>query len=340
MIRRAHYPQTWSGHVALLAPGAVPSVDFYLTPRFADLSPGALRKFDSRGWDAAAQSLPVGTFVIIVRHASNAWLRFLDERSRHWSGVAYFMDDDIPAAWLCRELPLDYRLRTSGRFLGMARALSRVCDHTWVSTEVLRARYPDWHARVLPPLHPFPPRPVAAAGKRRWCYHGTRAHGREMRWLKPVVAAVQQKIPEAEFEIMGGAGVKRLFAGIPRVSVLAPRSWPDYAAYCENSAIALGVAPLLPGRFNAARAQVKIFDITHCGAVGVYARRAPYFPALEQAGSTFVEDDQRAWSDAIVALLTDDARRLEQYAHATAWIARQATTPCLRELILEPGKHA
>ncbi len=340
MTLQARYLRTWSGHVALLSPGMSPSVDFYLTPRFSELAPGTLHQFDSRTRDPAAQSLPAGTFVIIVRHASNAWLRFLAERREHWSGVAFFMDDDIPAAWLCRELPLDYRLRTSGRFLRVARALSRVCDRTWVSTEVLRARYPDWQARVLPPLHPFRPRAAAAAGTQRWCYHGTRAHGREMRWLKPVIEAVQKRLPEAEFEIMGGAGVKRLFTGIPRVNVLAPRSWGEYAAHCENSAIALGVAPLLPGHFNAARAHVKIFDIAHCGAVGVYARRAPYFPLLEAAGATFAEDDPQAWSEAIVALLSDDVHRLEQYARVAEWIARQTPAPSLRELILEPEQHA
>jgi hypothetical protein len=176
-------------------------------------------------------------------------------------------------------------------------------------------------------------RPACAAGVRRWCYHGTRAHVREMRWLKPVVREVQNRVPDAEFEIMGGAGVKRLFSGIPRVSVLAPRPWRDYAAYCENSSIALGVAPLLPGHFNAARAHVKIFDIAHCGAVGVYARRAPYFPALESSGAAYADDDPRAWSDAIVALLTDDTRRLEQYARAAEWIATQAPAPRLLDLI-------
>ncbi len=329
----AHYHQAWSGAVALLSPGAVPSVDFYLTPRLAELVPGALHQFDSRAWDTAAHMLPAGTFVIIARHASNAWLRFLAERREHWSGVAFFMDDDIPAAWRCRELPLDYRLRTSGRFLRVARGLSRVCDRAWVSTEVLRARYPDWHATILPPLNPFRMRPATAAGVRRWCYHGTRAHNLEMRWLKPVVQVVQNRVPDAEFEVMGGAAIKRLFAGIPRVSVLAPRPWRDYAAYCENAAISLGVAPLLPGHFNAARAHVKIFDIAHCGAIGVYARRAPYFPALEASGAAYADDDPRAWSDAIVALLTDDARRLEQYARAAEWIGNQQPIPSLGDLI-------
>lgn len=329
----AQYLTAWSGHVAVLSPGAVPTVDFYLTPRFAELASNELHQFDSRVWDPAAQDLPLGTFVVIVRHASTFWLRFLAEHAERWSGVAYLIDDDIPAAWRCRELPLDYRLRTSGRYLRVARGLSRVCDRAWVSTEILRQRYRDWNPTVLPPLNPFEMRSATASGVRRWCYHGTRAHTVELRWLKPVVEVVQHQVRDAEFEVMGGAGVRRLFAGIPRVSVLAPRPWQDYVKHCENTDIAVGVAPLLPGNFNAARSHVKIFDIAHCGAVGVYSRRAPYFPALDTAGAVFVGDNQREWSEQIEALLVDDERRLERFSRAAVWITNQQSAQNLFDLI-------
>jgi len=274
--------------------------------------------------------------VVIVRHASNSWLRFLSENAQLLSGVAYFMDDDIPAAWRCRELPLDYRLRTSLRYRRISRALARICDRVWVSNEVLMQRYACWHPTLVQPLSPFQPREAAASGIRRWCYHGTRAHVAEMHWLKPVVKAVQQQVLDAEFEIMGSAAIRRLFRDIPRVNVLAPTSWQGYVAHCRGSEISVGVAPLLPSHFNAARTHVKVFDIAHCGAVGVYSRRAPYFPRLSNAGAVFVDDDQAAWSKQIAALLIDDRRRMELHSQSTAWIASQPVSPSLLELI---GKH-
>jgi len=329
----ASYHQPWCGDVAVLSPGAVPTIDFYLTPRLAELAPERVRWLDSRVLDLTADSLPIGTFVIIVRHASTSWLKFLSTHAAIWSGVAYLIDDDIPAAWHCKELPLDYRLRTSGRFLRVARYLLSVCDRVWVSTVELQKRYAHWNPIVVPPLSPFQSRSAAPSGVRRWCYHGTRAHRAEFNWLRPVVRQVQNQVPDAEFEIMGGASVRRLFADIPRVNVLPPRSWQDYVAHCENSNIAVGLAPLLPGYFNAARAHVKIFDIVHAGAVGVFSRRAPYFPNLAAAGAVFVDDNQQAWSEQIAKLLLDDKLRLDHFARSTDWIKQQHPAQSLLESI-------
>ena len=329
----ARHDQSWTGHVAVLAPGAIPTVDFYVTPRLIGLSSGSVHRFDSRAWDPSSRSLPAGTFVVVVRHASGPWLRFLAKQAGQWSGVAFLMDDDLPAAWRCRELPLDYRLRTSGRFLRVGHGLSRVCDQAWVSTEVLRSRYPDWHPSLVPPLNPFAIRGAASHGTRRWCYHGTRAHMLELNWLRPVVEAVQARVPDAEFEVTGGAAVRRLFAGIPRVRVLAPMPWREYAAYCERSELAVGLAPLLPSPFNDARAHVKAFDIAHCGAVGIFSRRAPYVPALDTAGATYCGDSQAEWIDRVTHLLTDDAQRMALYSRTADWQSRQRPAPSLQNLV-------
>lgn len=317
----ARYQAEWRGCVVILAPGDVPTVDFYLTPRL-DASVTTLR-FDSRRWHEDAVHLPHGTQIIIVRHAARRWLRFIAAQASRWSGVAFLMDDDLPAAWRCRELPLDYRLRTSARFGCIADLLMHTCDRAWVSTDTLRERYRHWNANTLAPLHPFQPRAAARAGCRRWCYHGTRAHAREIRWLRAVVAQVQARVPDAVFEIMGRRRVQRLLAGIPRVEVLPPLSWADYRRHCDQARIAVGIAPLLPGHFNAARAHVKAFDIAHCGAIGVFTRRSPYFPALNGSGALFADDDIDAWTDSVVGLLTDDSARQQRYERMTHWLQEE-----------------
>lgn len=312
---RAVYHAAWSGHVAVLAPGAIPTVDYYLTPRLQGV---AYSRFDARVFDAAALALPPGTFVVIVRHAAPVWLRFLEGESARWSGVAYLMDDDIPAAWHCRDVPLDYGFWTSGRYLRIARLLPLVCDRIWVSTAALQARYPGTH--VVPPLPFAASRQPAPRGTRRWGYHGTRIHQRELRWLVPVVRLVQEAVPDAEFEVFEGERVARLFAGIPRVRVLAPMSWPEYLAHCHNSNLAVGLAPLLPGRFNAARSPTKAFDIARCGAVGVFSEREPYLSALAGSGAALLPDDAQTWAAEIVRLLRDDALRSERYRHMARWM--------------------
>lgn len=239
------------------------------------------------------------------------------------SGVAFLMDDDIPAAWRCRDVPLDYGLWTSGRYWGVRDLLARVCDRVWVSTPVLQARYPQAH--LLPPLPYLVSRPPAPVGTRRWGYHGTRMHERELRWLLPVVEAVQKAVPEAEFEVFGGPKVARWLAHVPRVRVLPPLPWPDYVGHALGSSLAVGLAPLLPGRFNAARSYTKAFDILRCGAVGVFSERAPYTSLAEQ-GAVLVPDKPDAWTEAVVHLLRNDPERLERYQMLARWAERCSAT--------------
>lgn len=315
-----HYVSEWSGSVAILAPGPLPTVDYYIKPRLRGLPEEAVRQFDSRRFDQRALSLPQGTFVVIVRHAASQWLRWLASEPARWAGVAFLMDDDIPAAWSCRELPLDYRLWTSGRYVWVRRKLEKVCDRIWVSNERLQARYSDAFPQILPPLEPFAPREAAPRGNRRWAYLGTRIHKQEIRWLIPVVAAVQARSTDCEFVIFGDKKVEKRFSGIPRVSVLPPRSWPEFASYCRSTSVAVGVAPLLPGRFNAMRSEVKIFDITRCGAAGLFTNGPPYAPGLNDIAAGLLPNEPDIWVRSIVALLEDDDRRKACFARASEWV--------------------
>lgn len=312
---QATFSQPWSGEVLILEPGNIPTTDYYLTPRLAGI---AHTRIDARVFDATTGDWPAGAFVVIVRHACRAWLRALMRHRARLSGVAFLMDDDIPAAWRCRDVPLDYGLWTSGRYWAVRDGLARVCDRVWVSSPELRNRYP--RARFLPSLPYAVDRPAAPVGTRRWGYHGTRIHERELRWLLPVVEAVQKAVPKAEFEVFGGPKVARRFAHLPRVRVLPPVPWPDYVRHALASNLAVGVAPLLPGRFNAARSHTKAFDILRCGAVGVFSARAPYAD-LPEDGAFLAPDDTQAWAEAILRLLLDDAERIERYRRMQAWAA-------------------
>lgn len=317
---RARYARDWSGVVAVLAPGALPTVDYYLTPRLRGLPAGSVYRFNSMTAESSASSLPDGTFVVIVRHAAPAWLRWLARHRGRWSGVAFLMDDDIPAAWTCGELPLGYRLWTSGRHARVRGLLAAVCDRVWMSNARLQARYPESEARVLPPIEPFGQRPASPPGTRRWAYLGTHVHRREIEWLLPVVNAVQMRSEAFEFELFGAGRVERRFAALPRVRVRAPRPWPEFLRYCVSAQLAVGVAPLLPGRFNAMRTHVKLFDITRCGAAALLSRAEPYGPELEEVAAALLPNDPATWIDAITELLEDDTRRGAVHARAAAWV--------------------
>lgn len=298
----------------ILAPGEIPTTDYYVTSRLRRWPVGFVQRLDSRRPPQAGFEI-VRSCVVIVRHASPAWLDFLLRQRNRLSGVAFLMDDDIPAAWRCRDVPWDYGLWTSARYWRIQRKLKQLGAQWWVSTPELARRYPG--SLLVSPLpfevgdNPAPP------GCRRWGYHGTRIHHRELRWLVPIVEEVQQVVPEAEFEVFGNEKVARLFAHVPRVTVRPPLPWPDYVAYCRQSPLAVGLAPLLPGHFNAARSHTKAFDILRCGAVGVFSDLTPYAEALGGSGAVLLPNDHKHWIEWSVRLLRDDALRRQK--HQRVW---------------------
>ena len=139
-----------------------------------------------------------------------------------------------------------------------------------------------------------------------YCYHGTRAHRREIEWLLPVVREVQAACPEARFEIFGDWRVRRLYRDIPRVSVRAPMTWPEYLAYSSTVRHQLGLAPCLDTPFNRARSHVKLFDITRFGAAGIYSDAEPYARRIRNGETGWLcPNRQQDWVWMIVRALRD-----------------------------------
>lgn len=311
--------------ILVLSPGKIPTNDYYVTSRLHDLTNGRLRWIDA-SHPPQTDWFSFDLFVVIVRHAHPAWLRALAKKRDRLRKIVYLMDDDIPAAWRCRDVPVDYGLWSSWRYWRIRSLLRRLCDEWWVSTPELARRYPG--SKVLPPVpYAVDGRP-APAGCRRWGYHGTRVHARELRWIVPIVAAVQRSVPEAEFEVFGGAVAKRLFAHVPRVKVRTPLPWPEYVDFCHANPLAVGLAPLLPGYFNEARSHTKAFDIVRAGAVGIFSDRGPYKSVFKGGDVILLSDDQSRWVNCVVQLLRDDGLRIDKFkALLTAFGMKGLTAP-------------
>lgn len=325
MIRpRAIYTHPFAGHLLVLEAGELPTTDYYLTTRLHETSGLTWSRLDVRDplTTRRLADIPPGTLVVIVRQAPRRVVRLLSQIRDRLCGVAWLVDDDIPGVLKCQELPFGYRLRTGFRYWWQRSLLEKVCSRIWVATPALQQRYTGIPTVVLPPL---PYQVDRAHGEREpvWFYHGTASHRADVEWLVPVVRQVQQACPDVVFEVSGTAPVAQLFQGIPRVRLLPPMSWPDFFAHTSRVSYVLGVAPLLPSRFNAVRSHAKFFDITRCGAVGVFSDRSPYRSVLPEKGAVLLPNDQRAWADAIIALLRDETRRMELFTSAVSWCRQQ-----------------
>lgn len=330
---KGRYHQPFSGDVLVLSPGDIPTVDFYVRSRIPSAMEGRVRYVDSQADDFASEKVKPGSFVVIVRHAGQICLEWLMLHRDSWSGVAFLMDDDIPGAWFCLDVPRDYGLWTTGRYLLALRKLATVCDRIWVSTPVLAQRYSDSLPLMVAPQMTERQFVAASMTCRRWGYHGTRIHQGELRWLVPLVKAVHDRLPDVEFEVFGAASIARQFSGIPRVKVVAPLPWAGYKAYSIKNRLAIAVAPLLPGRFNHARSHVKIFDMARSGATGIFSREAPYAGLLADAGVTLLPNDRELWMAEVIQLFNDPGSRLSKFAMMSEWLEERAGADTIESLI-------
>jgi hypothetical protein len=249
-----------------------------------------------------------GDLVVIVRYLTPAARGAIEAMARRLAGVVYFMDDDLWDASAWRGLPRDYRRRLQARALSHRPWLQRHANALWVSTPALAAKYAAWSPRTVPlvmnPSLLHATEPVWAA------YHGTASHAAEIEWLRPVIAQALDRCPVLHVEIFGDRQVASMYRALPRVAVLHPMTWPAYQAYTGATRRDIGLAPLRPGAFNAARGAVKFLDYARMGAVGLYSDVPPYAGFVRDGiDGLLLPDDPASWADALVALATDAPRR-------------------------------
>jgi hypothetical protein len=258
--------------------------------------------------NAAGPSFLNADYVVIVRYLTPAWRKAIEANRDQLAGVAYFMDDDLwdRAAW--QGLPRDYQRRLASRALRHRGWVERHCDALWVSTEALARKY----AHLSPMVIPLAPDAALLAQQNdavHIVYHGTASHGAEIEWLRPILAEVLERCPQAHFELFGDRAVSSLYRDLPRVSVLHPMRWPNYLAYTRANRRQIGLSPLLPTPFNAARGAVKFYDFVRMGAVGVYSAVAPFEGFVRNGvDGLLLPNEPARWVEALVALAGDPAR--------------------------------
>lgn len=281
-----------------------PSTDFFVLPQ----CDGQGRRIHRCGFDEVPPAGALaGAAVVFVRYLPHAWrTRIQQERSR-LAALVYFMDDDLFDRQAAVGMPWRYRYKLYTLAGRHEQWLRRQHASLWVSTSWLASKYSAWQPQVISP------RPVSAGGSyRRVFYHGTASHDAEIRWLRPVMEEVLRVEPTVLFEIIGGPDVVRLYRGIQRVTVVQPMKWPTYQAFMDTPVRHIGLAPVLDVPFNRARSHTKFFDITRCGAAGIYTEGTACAEVVRPGADGIVLPlEPSEWAGAIVHLARDEARRLE-----------------------------
>jgi hypothetical protein len=293
--------------VVVIEHGRMPSTDYFVVPHVT--RPGLpVSVFNSTRGGVDTSALSPGALVVFVRYIDARWAEAVRAAREHLAGVVLFMDDDLLDWRALRGLPVRYAYKIWRLALRRRQWLADVKASLWVSSEYLAGKYPSLNPVVIAAA----PTPdiVLSRPAVRIAYHGTASHAAEIRWLAPIIRDVQERCDHTFFEIFGRADVNRLYRGIPRTAVLHPMSWPNYLAHTSLGGLHIGLAPLLPGRFNAGRSSTKFFDFVRCGAVGIYSDVAPYAGFIRNGvDGLLVKNDPHAWVEAILRLVRDGKTR-------------------------------
>lgn len=310
--------------ILILHKGHNASLDYYLKARIAALGiPHEARCIDRDRLDDVDTD---GLLVIICRYVRPSHVRWIGRHRRRLAGVAYFVDDDIPALLCERKAELGYRFYLAYFACLPMLMLNGTLTHLWVSTEGLaRAMNENGGGRavVLDPApviaDHLPPTPAPARATVKIVYHATRVHQREHGFLAPVMEEVMRRRPQARFEVLARGPSQRIWqrADIARerLGLLAPMGWETYYRYSRDNGADIALMPLLEGAANDSRAHTKLIDCTRLGAAAVMSDVASY-RRLSTAGIPRIRNRPDEWVEALLDMI-DHADRREAVRQAT-----------------------
>lgn len=307
------------------------TAEIYIRPRLLN-SRLPVKYIDYSHFLPASRYFTKKTFVIISRYINNPWCEALKYYRDNISGVAYLMDDNIPEAGLDHTLPPDYALGLAQFFHRYWKKLQDICSELWVSSQYLCERYQSTNTFRIDPI--FISKPRSADNKNSYLtifYHAQRPHYQDNLWLLDIIKCIQQRYQHTAFETFGGEKIKNAYARIPRSQILSGFNWEAYLDYCATTNHDIGLAPLTSGIFNRARSINKLFDISRCGAAGIYTDSEPYSVVVDSwKTGVLCEHVKEAWIEAISELIEKESLRKSIYNNCIQFCEnhnRQAATP-------------
>lgn len=257
--------------------------------------------------------------LLICRYVNAKQLQCLSEQKRLGIKVVYFMDDDLfdPAVWT--GLPWRYQWKLFRWAYSYKRQILALADEVRVSTAYLFNKY----SHLQPKLVQAKTSPKTSTTQHDQavlvCYHGTASHQAEFKWLLPIMQEVLQRGPHIHFELFGDQRINHLYKDLPRTAVLHPMTWPQYLAYTQTRQADIGLAPLTPIPFNAARGAVKCMDYARMGAVGVYSDVPAYNQEVSHDHDGLLLPNSPAlWVQTILDLADNPSHRARMQSVAKA----------------------
>jgi hypothetical protein len=230
-------------------------------------------------------------------------------RTGRWS-VAYVVDDMIPIAAQCWDIPPDYRARLA-RFAALEmQALLALNPLVLAPNRNILSLFPQHEGRLIAPclLERKPPAPVGfwRADPLQIAFLGTRSHVASLSLLRKAADGLARAGVDFRLTLFLGRHAPRGLRNSRHVENLPPLGWERFRAFLRERPIHLGLAPLADAPFARGRSVSKILDHAAAGCAGVYSRRPPFADVVSHGGDGLLAgDDPREWVEAALGLARD-----------------------------------
>ncbi|MEI4474166.1 hypothetical protein [Frigidibacter sp. MR17.24] len=291
----------------IVSPGSA-TADLYLGFACADaIAAGRIERH-------APTVFRAGRTLIVARHDSG--LARLPDHDR----LVYIIDDDWRAGIADPRLPAWYRLKLAAIEGRAARRLERAAGVILTGSPRLAALYRrrglGGRVRRIEPAWPAPAAalPPPAGCATRLAYLGAATHQDDARWLAQVLGPLLAGGAALRLLWSGNHPLPRAWEGDARVTRLPAMGWQGYRDWMAGERFDIGLYPLRPGGFNAARSVNKLGEYDQFGAaVLASARWSAARGAAARGACVLAPDDPRRWRYELARMLEEPGR-----AHATA----------------------
>lgn len=277
-----------------------PTTDYYILPflDFTDLS------CEVKICSEPPEKIEDNTIIIFVRYLFSKWIEFVEKNRKKIIRIIYFMDDDLFDLKSFWGLPLSYIYKIYSLAYRRKKWLISNVNSFSVSNNYLKNKYLSFNPIIIDPYPIFNLDSQKNENQTVIFYHATSSHRQEIKWLYDIVKEVLNVCNNVIFEFIGDNKIKNLFKQLEQVSVIQPMKWHVYRNFLLSRRRQIGIVPVLPKSFNKGRNYTKFFEITSCGAIGIYSKNSNYREIIQDGrNGILLDNDKEVWIKTILKLI-------------------------------------
>lgn len=230
---------------------------------------------------------------------------------KHGAKLIYEIDDDV---FNVPEWNPTYETFGKRRIQDQIKRFLESVDAVFVSTDTLKELYSEFNENiyVLPNSIAFEAHSASPCNSRRpvVCWQGSATHKNDLKLLsKHIERLVQDK------DVL----VKMWSADFPGTHKVPSVEFQGFHAVFSQIDAAIGLAPLVPCKFNNSKSNLKFLEYSAQGVATIASAVGPYADSIEHAKTGFLISDNNLWYDAIRELIDDEDLRTTMATNALAY---------------------